>query len=49
MGLASEMKNLSEDILASFKNRIKENEELVNDVQKPSTDLGRIIRKWPLF
>ncbi|MCK9399998.1 MAG: hypothetical protein M0Q51_08420 [Bacteroidales bacterium] len=28
------MKNLSEDILASFKNRIKENEELVNDVQK---------------
>ncbi len=34
MGLASEMKNLSEDILASFKQRIKENEELVNDVQK---------------
>ncbi len=33
MGLASEMKNLSEDILASFKQRIKENEELVNDVQ----------------
>ena len=34
MGLGSEMKNLSEDILASFKQRIKENEELVNDVQK---------------
>jgi len=34
MSLSSEMKNLSEDILASFKQRIKENEELVNDVQK---------------
>ncbi len=34
MGLSSEMKNLSEEILASFKQRIKENEELVNDVQK---------------
>ncbi|MFA5819237.1 MAG: hypothetical protein WC854_08165 [Bacteroidales bacterium] len=34
MGLASEMKNLSEDILASFKQRIKENEELVIEVQK---------------
>ena len=34
MGLSSEMKNLSEDIISSFKNRIKENEELVNDVQK---------------
>jgi len=34
MGLASEMKNLSEDILASFKNRIKENEDLVIEVQK---------------
>ncbi|NQU67398.1 MAG: hypothetical protein HQ510_05590 [Candidatus Marinimicrobia bacterium] len=34
MGLASEMKNLSEDILASFKQRIKENEDLVSDVQK---------------
>ena len=34
MGLTSEMKNLSEDILTSFKQRIKENEELVNDVQK---------------
>ncbi|MEI6678645.1 MAG: hypothetical protein WCL21_08560 [Mariniphaga sp.] len=33
MGLATEMKNLSEELLASFKNRIKENEELVNDVQ----------------
>ncbi|MFH0866848.1 MAG: hypothetical protein V1904_11685, partial [Bacteroidota bacterium] len=29
-----EMKNLSEEILASFKQRIRENEELVNDVQK---------------
>ena len=34
MGLASEMKNLTEELLASFKQRIKENEELVNDVQK---------------
>jgi hypothetical protein len=34
MGLASEMKNLSEELLSSFKQRIKENEELVNDVQK---------------
>ncbi len=34
MKLASEMKNLSEDIVASFKQRIKENEELVAEVQK---------------
>jgi flagellar biosynthesis/type III secretory pathway protein FliH len=34
MGLAPEIRNLSEDLLASFKQRIKENEELVNDVQK---------------
>ena len=34
MGLGIEMKNLSEEILNSFKQRIKENEELVNDVQK---------------
>jgi len=34
MGLGSEMRNLSEDILTSFKQRIKENEQLVNDVQK---------------
>jgi hypothetical protein len=41
MGLTSEMKNLSEEILASFKQRIKETEEriqkngeFVNDVQK---------------
>lgn len=34
MRLSSEMKNLSEDILASFKQRIKENEELVIEVQK---------------
>ncbi len=34
MGLSTEMKTLSEDILASFKNRIKENEELVIQVQK---------------
>jgi len=33
MGLGSEMKNLSEELLASFKQRIKENEELVNEVQ----------------
>jgi hypothetical protein len=34
MGLSSEMKNLSEEILNSFKLRLKENEDLVNDVQK---------------
>ena len=34
MGLASEMKNLTDELLSSFKQRIKENEELVNDVQK---------------
>ena len=34
MGLASEMKNLSEEIVSSFKQRIKENEELVIEVQK---------------
>ena len=34
MGLASEMKSLSEELLASFKQRILENEELVNDVQQ---------------
>lgn len=33
MKLASQMKNLSDEILTSFKRRIKENEELVNDVQ----------------
>jgi hypothetical protein len=34
MGLAADMKILSEELLASFKQRIKENEELVNDVQQ---------------
>ena len=34
MGLAKEMKNLSEEILNSFKNRIKENTDLVVEVQK---------------
>lgn len=34
MGLATQMKNLSEDLITSFKNRIKENEELVIEVQK---------------
>jgi len=34
MGLGSEMKNLSEELLASFKERIKANEDLVNDVQQ---------------
>jgi len=34
MGLATKMKDMSENILSSFKQRIKENEELVNDVQK---------------
>ena len=33
MGLATEMKELSKNILISFNQRIKENEELVNDVQ----------------
>lgn len=33
MGLATEMKKMSKDILFSFNQRIKENEELVNDVQ----------------
>ena len=34
MGLSSDMRNLSEEILASFKQRITENEELVSEVQK---------------
>jgi len=34
MGLASEMKNLSEELLTSFKQRIKANDELVTEVQK---------------
>ena len=34
MGLAAEMKNLTGELLTSFKQRIKENEDLVNDVQK---------------
>ncbi|MEI7501470.1 MAG: hypothetical protein WCK84_13605 [Bacteroidota bacterium] len=34
MGLSSEMKNLTEELLSSFKQRIRENEELVNDVQR---------------
>jgi hypothetical protein len=34
MGMANEMKNLSEDILASYKSRLKENEKLVIEVQK---------------
>lgn len=34
MKLSSQMKNLSDEILASFNNRIKENEELVNNVQR---------------
>ena len=34
MGLSSDMKNLSESLFKSFKQRISENEELVNDVQK---------------
>lgn len=33
MGLATEMKELSKNILISFNQRIKENEELVDDVQ----------------
>jgi len=32
--MANEMKNLSEEILASYKKRLKDNEEMVNDVQK---------------
>ncbi len=34
MGLAAEMKKLSEELLVSFKNRISANEELVTEVQK---------------
>ena len=34
MGLASDMKNLTEELLSSFSNRIKENENLVFEVQK---------------
>jgi hypothetical protein len=34
MGLASDMKNLTEELISSFKQRITENEALVNDVQK---------------
>ena len=34
MGLASDMKNLTEELLSSFTNRIKENENLVLEVQK---------------
>lgn len=33
MGLASDMKNLTEELLASFKQRVKENDELVSEVQ----------------
>ena len=46
MGLGSEMKNLSEELLASFKQRIKENEELVNEVQNPLTVSAKTIWKW---
>jgi predicted HicB family RNase H-like nuclease len=52
MGLASDMKNLTEDLLASFKQRIKDNEELVNDVQrtldgfrKDQMDMAASLRK----
>jgi hypothetical protein len=34
MGLATELKNLGEEMISSFRQRIKENEELVTDVQK---------------
>ena len=34
MGLGSQMKNLSEELLSSFKERIKANEDLVSEVQK---------------
>ena len=34
MGLATAMKNLTEELLSSFTNRIKENENLVLEVQK---------------
>jgi hypothetical protein len=33
MGLASDMRNLTDELLSSFKQRIKDNEDLVNDVQ----------------
>jgi len=34
MGMAQQMKTLSEEIIASYKNRLKGNEELVKEVQK---------------
>lgn len=34
MGLAVDMKNLSEELLSSFRQRISENEDLVNEVKK---------------
>jgi len=34
MGMAQQMKGLSEEIIASYKNRLKGNEELVKEVQK---------------
>ena len=34
MGLASEMKSLSDEMLNSFKNRVKDNEELIVNVEK---------------
>jgi len=40
MGLGSEMKNRNEELLASFKKRIKENEDLVTDVQKILEDFS---------
>ena len=34
MGLANEMKSLSEEMLSSFKGRVRDNQELVDNVEK---------------
>jgi hypothetical protein len=34
MGMANEMKNLSDEILASYKKRLQDNEEMIKEVQK---------------
>jgi hypothetical protein len=34
MGMAKEMKNLSDEILASYKKRLQDNEEMIKEVQK---------------
>jgi len=41
MGLSTEMKNLSDEIISSFKQRIKENEELVIEVKSTLNDFKK--------